>query len=136
MNFEKKTIEVACAIIRHEGKFLVTQRGQKMTMPLLWEFPGGKIESGETPENCIHREIKEELSIAVTLFKRLPNCVHEYDRFTIVLIPFLADFFCGTIQLAEHQSFKWLKTDEFALLDWAPADIKVVQELVQFLENS
>lgn len=136
MDFPKATIEVTCALIRHDEKFLVTQRGPKMKMPFLWEFPGGKIEPGETPENGIIREIKEELAIEIALIHRLPDCKYEYEEFAIVLIPFVANYLSGEMQLTEHQSFKWLKADELNLPDLAPADVAVVKELVHFLENS
>ena len=71
-------IEVSCAIIEAEGLVLVAQRSESMSMPLKWEFPGGKVHAGESPEECLHRELKEELSITVEVVRNLPSASHDY----------------------------------------------------------
>jgi len=123
-------IQVACAVIFKDGKILVTQRGPAMKQPLLWEFPGGKIEPGETAENCIARELLEELNIEVTLNGRLPDCAYTYPDIAINLVPFIAEFKSGIITLHEHMKYMWLSPTELKSLDWAPADIKVVNHIL------
>ena len=95
-------ITVTCAVIVHENKILVTQRGPQMKHPLKWEFPGGKLEHNETPEQCIHREIFEELNIRISLVKQLSTVIHDYGSIKIALIPFLSEFKSGSLTLKEH----------------------------------
>jgi len=125
-------IDVTCAIIIKEDKVLVTQRSEKMNLPLKWEFPGGKIEPNETAIDCINREIKEELNIEVEIFKMLNQKQFDYEMFSIILIPFLSYYLSGDIILSEHKDYKWLKRDELQFIDWAPADILVLEEFLKF----
>lgn len=124
-------IDVTCAIIFHNNRILVTQRSQTMTLPFMWEFPGGKQNKGESEEECILREIKEELNIEIQILGKLTNSVYDYTTFSINLIPFVAQYVKGTIQLAEHHQAKWLTKDELISLDWAPADLPILNELLQ-----
>ncbi|MCW3071218.1 MAG: mismatch repair protein MutT [Bacteroidetes bacterium] len=112
---------------------MVTQRSEKMKLPLKWEFPGGKIEINETAEECLHRELKEELNIEVRILKNLVNKPYNYGEFTINLIPFLSIYESGEITLSEHKAFKWLLKEELAALDWAPADVPIVEELLKLV---
>jgi 8-oxo-dGTP diphosphatase len=123
-----KKIQVACAIIILEEKILVVQRSDTMSLPLKWEFPGGKIESGESDEECIKREIIEELNIKIELISRLTPSRHNYPDFQIELIPFLAKYIDGVIKLAEHKKYLLLKKYELSDLDWAEADIPILNE--------
>ena len=82
-------INVTCAIIVFNGKILVTQRSEKMILPLKWEFPGGKLEENENDIDCVKREIKEELNIEIEVLKQLSNSIYDYGTFKINLIPFL-----------------------------------------------
>lgn len=123
-----QNIAVACAIIMINGKVLVVQRSEKMILPLKWEFPGGKIEKDETEEECIIREIKEELNLEIEISKRLSSSLFDYPNFSIALIPFLARQTGGQIMLNEHSDYKYLENDELLNLDWAEADIPIVKE--------
>lgn len=123
-------IQVTCAIILKDGKILVTQRSESMKLPLKWEFPGGKLEEGENEVDCIIREIKEELNIDIRITKPLTPQVHDYGTFKINLIPFLAEYVSGEIILAEHQAYKMLDQSKLKELDWAEADIEIVNEVV------
>lgn len=125
---------VTCAIIVHNGRVLATQRSATMPLPGKWEFPGGKLHEGESEEECIRREIREELAIDVQVTGRLTPRRHDYDTFTITLIPFLCTYDGGPLHLAEHSQARWLTRDELHHLDWAPADIPIVEELVQSSE--
>lgn len=123
-------IDVTCAIIVEGDKILVTQRSERMSLPLKWEFPGGKIEENETAENCILREIKEELNLEIEIITRLESKKFDYPTFSINLIPFISKYLSGIINLNEHKDYKWLTKEEMKLLDWAPADIPILQEFL------
>jgi len=120
-------IEVACAIILKDTKILVTQRSEKMSLPLKWEFPGGKIENNETAENCIIREIKEELNIDIEIIEKLEASIFYYSNFSINLVPFISNYICGELILAEHKDSNWLSKIDLTSLDWALADIPVLE---------
>lgn len=124
-------IDVTCAIIIDENKILVTQRSEKMSLPLKWEFPGGKIEKNETAEICILREIKEELNLEIEIISRIASKKFDYPSFSINLIPFISKYLSGTINLNEHKDYKWLTKEELILLDWAPADIPILHEFLK-----
>ncbi|MAY21777.1 MAG: DNA mismatch repair protein MutT [Flavobacteriaceae bacterium] len=124
-----KLIKVVCAIININNKILAVQRSQTMNQPLKWEFPGGKIEPGESFEDCIKREIKEELNIEIVLLKRLSTINHDYPNFSIQLIPFQANYLKGNFVLKEHKQYKLLNKEELDSLDWADADLPIVKEL-------
>lgn len=124
-------IDVTCAIIFKGNKVLVTQRSELMSLPLKWEFPGGKIELNETAEYCLHREIKEELNLEISILKRLEPRPFDYANFKINLIPYVAKYVSGDISLAEHKSFKWLEPEQLKSLDWALADIPVLEEFLK-----
>lgn len=127
----KKILDVTCAIIIDGPKVLVTQRSEIMKLPLKWEFPGGKIDSSETPEACIARELMEELNITVEIINRLSNSQYDYDNFTVNLIPFVARLAAGELILREHKAFKWATVEELKFLDWAPADIPVLDNFLK-----
>jgi 8-oxo-dGTP diphosphatase len=124
-------MDVTCAIILRDDKILVTQRSERMNLPLKWEFPGGKIEKCESAENCLLREIAEELNIKIELLYELESKYFDYKAFSINLIPFVSKYLSGEIILAEHKDFKWLTKKELIFLDWAPADILVVKEFLK-----
>ncbi len=123
-------LKVTCAIIQHKGKILVVQRSTTMPLPGKWEFPGGKIELGESEEDCIIREIMEELNIEIDLGERLPSTVHHYPTRSIELIPFMATLRSGNIHLTEHQHHRFLAKAELETLDWAEADLLVVKTIL------
>lgn len=121
-------ILVTCAIIERDGKVLCAQRSETMSLPLKWEFPGGKTKEGETHENGLIREIGEELGVELELLERLPANSHQYSPdVTIRLIPFRSRIRNGNIELAEHAQVVWLTRDELGKLDWAEADIPIVE---------
>jgi 8-oxo-dGTP diphosphatase len=125
-------INVTCAIIVNVRKqVLVTQRSATMPLPLKWEFPGGKIEDGETAEECLIREIKEELSIAIEITRSLSPNDHQYPDKLIRLIPFICRQTGGELALKEHAEYKWLDAKDLLDLDWAEADVGVVEEYLR-----
>ena len=127
-----KSLKVTCAIILHQNKILATQRGPGMKLAGKWEFPGGKVEAGESEEACLQREIFEELNIQISISQRLKSYIHDYGDFQIELIPFLADYVSGELTLREHAKFLWLLPEELKSLDWAAADIPVVEDVLGF----
>lgn len=119
---------MACAIIEQSGKVLAAQRSEIMTLPLKWEFPGGKIEPGETAAGCLARELHEELGIAVILEKALPSVTHDYPDFTVTLYPFICKVSEGNITPHEHSAIAWVEPLRMMELDWAAADLPLIRE--------
>lgn len=121
-----KHIQVACAIIENGGKVLSTQRSESMSLPLKWEFPGGKINDGENPTECLKRELYEELGIDAMIGRPLSPVNHHYPTFSVTLYPFICTIICGEITLHEHAALAWLAPGELHMLDWAEADLPVL----------
>ncbi len=130
---KKNVIKVVCAVIQTNDRILVVQRSESMKLPMKWEFPGGKIETNESEEECIKREISEELNINIHLVKRLTPSLFRYPdaSVTIELIPYLAEYKSGALLLKEHKSHLLLTVEELIHLDWAEADLPIVKELQQ-----
>jgi len=118
--------EVSCAVIVDGDRVLVTQRSEHMPHPLKWEFPGGKLNPGETPEGSIIREIREELGVEISVIQLLPSVRHRYSDSDIKLIPFVCSIKKGEIDLSEHKSYSWVHRSELDQVDWLEADIEVV----------
>lgn len=119
-------IRVTCAIIRNEdNEILVVQRGEYTDHPLKWEFPGGKVNPGESEEECIIREIKEELSIDIVICRQLGNVDYNYGIKHIMLIPFVCDTLDDLPVLSEHLDFRWLSSSHLKEVDFSEADIIV-----------
>lgn len=98
-----------------------------MSLPLKWEFPGGKIDPGESPEECLRRELIEEMGINVSVGKNLTSSTHHYPMFTVTLYPFVCSIESGEIILHEHAAIVWLLPDQLKTLDWAEADLPVIE---------
>jgi 8-oxo-dGTP diphosphatase len=126
-----KTIPVTCAIIIHQEKVLAARRGESMDLPEKWEFPGGKVDEDESPEQCLIREIKEELNMEIEILFELASVQYSYPTKTIQLLPFCANWIGGKIKLLEHSEIRWLGKNELLSLDWAPADVPLVHELFE-----
>ena len=125
-------IEVTCAIIRNEeNEVLVVQRGEKSDHPFKWEFPGGKLKENETAEECIFREIKEELSIDIVICKRMADVEYDYGNKQIKLIPFICDTLDDLPLLSEHMAFKWLNPVDLGKIDFSEADIIVADRYLR-----
>jgi 8-oxo-dGTP diphosphatase len=125
-----KTIPVTCAIIFHQGKVLAAKRSELMDLPGKWEFPGGKIEEGEIPEDCLVREIEEELSVRIKIFGQLLPSDHSYPSGKIIrLMPFVATLESFDFHLLEHVQIAWLEKKALFSVDWAAADLPIVHEL-------
>lgn len=133
---KENAISVTCIILFLNGKVLAAQRSEKMQLPLLWEFPGGKVENGETEEACIVREIREELGIEIETVDKLQVFVHSYSATKVIrLIPFLGFRKSGKINLSEHIQVIWLSRSELEAVDWAPADFPIVGHLERYWDT-
>lgn len=119
-------IEVTAAIICKEGKFLVCQRPKGKNCELLWEFPGGKIEPGETGEQCIVREIQEELGVTLRVLQKLTDVVYEYPDRTVHLHFYIAQIESGELIRKEHNAFAWITKADIPHYQFCPADAKML----------
>jgi len=119
---------VACAIIEQGGKVLATQRSEAMSLPRKWEFPGGKIMDDEAASDCLVRECREELGAEITVVQPLSPTTHHYPAFTVTLYPFRCRIVAGEITLHEHAALVWLSPAELLTLNWAEADLPVIEE--------
>ena len=125
-----KTINVVAAIIVKGTEILATQRGYG-EFEGGWEFPGGKVEQGETPEQAIIREIHEELNARISVREYLTQVEHDYPTFHLSMKCFICTLDDPSFQLLEHHAAKWLDMQHIDTVDWLPADIKVVDALKQ-----
>jgi 8-oxo-dGTP diphosphatase len=118
-------IYVSCAIIEHHGKVLVAKRGNNSSNAGKWEFPGGKIEPGESATQCLHREIMEELSVAITIIDQLPPVLHHYPDKVISLHPFVCTYDGNPFSLTDHEETDWKSIDDLFWLNFSDADVLV-----------
>lgn len=127
-----KKVEVVAAVIFHNNKILCVQRGDNKYnyIAFKYEFPGGKVELGETNETAIKREILEELNLKISIDSKFITVNHQYPDFTLVMHSFICSCNNPEIELSEHVDFKWLDKTELKKLDWAAADIPIVEELI------
>lgn len=123
-----KQIKVVAAIIKNEDKILATKRGYGEFINM-WEFPGGKIEPGETKKQALVREIKEELNIEINVDKFALDIEYQYPNFYLFMSCFMCSIKEGSIELLEHNDGKWITKEELNTLNWLPADIGAVNYL-------
>ena len=123
-----KTIHVVAAIIREGDKIFATQRGYGDWKDY-WEFPGGKMESGETAEAALHREIREELDAEIVIGDKAATVEYDYPGFHLSMECFYATLAGGEPVLNEHEAAKWLRRDELDSVNWLPADLSLISEL-------
>lgn len=123
-----KEIKVVAAIIKNEDKILATKRGYGEFINM-WEFPGGKIESGETKKQALVREIKEELNIEISVDNFALDIEYQYPNFYLFMSCFMCSIKEGSIELLEHNDGKWITKEELNTLNWLPADIDAVNYL-------
>ncbi len=123
-----KTYKVVAAIIKRDNEVLATQRGYG-NYEGWWEFPGGKIEPGETPEQALVREIREELRADITIEKHIIDVSHDYPEFHIDMQCFLCRLVGDELTLVEHEDARWLDAENVKSVKWLPSDIEVVDAL-------
>ncbi|WP_346858779.1 (deoxy)nucleoside triphosphate pyrophosphohydrolase [uncultured Draconibacterium sp.] len=119
-------IQVTCALIVSEGKVLIAQNKEDSDHPFQWEFPGGKLKAGETEEQCICREIKEELELEIRILERLLGVEYDYGIKKIELIPFVCSIESGELKLNDHIKTAWVEMAELGTVDFSAADKKLI----------
>ena len=127
-----KTVRVAAAVIRNGGRIFTTQRGYGEFKDG-WEFPGGKIEPGETPQEALAREIREELNADITVGQLIETVEYDYPNFHLSMDCFWCRLNSQELVLREHEDARWLTADELYSVDWLPADIGIIGKIKQVL---
>jgi len=122
-------IKVTAAILVKDNKIIIAKRGPNDRLANKWEFPGGKVEIAETPEQCLKREMKEEFDIDVSVGEYLGSSIYHYDHISIELMAYRAYWENGRIDLKDHDDFKWVSLEQLAEFDFAPADLVFVEKL-------
>lgn len=123
-----KTIKVVAAVIKRNNKIFVTQRGYGEFKDG-WEFPGGKVEKGETKEEALIREIKEELDTVIKVDSYLDTIEYDYPDFHLSMDCFICSIVEGNLVLKEHEDSKWIKKEEIDTLNWLPADLVIIDKV-------
>ena len=121
--------QVTAAIILKDNKVLIAQRSPHVKLANKWEFPGGKIEPGETPQECLKREIREELDVDIEVLDFFAESMYEYHSGTIKLMAYWCQWISGDFTLNVHSQIAWVNRHELELYDFAPADIPLVDKL-------
>jgi 8-oxo-dGTP diphosphatase len=126
---------IACALVDADGRVLICKRPQGKQLAGLWEFPGGKLENGETPEACLIRELREELGVEVTAACLAPFVFtsHAYDSFHLLMPLYLCRRWDGFVRALEHEALAWVKPDQLAAYPMPPADLPLAAYLRDFL---
>jgi 8-oxo-dGTP diphosphatase len=120
-------IQVTAAIIINSGKVFIAKRKPPGRMPGMWEFPGGKIENGETPEHCLKRELREELGIDAAIGRHVGTSIYEYDFYTVELMAYRTKIITGEIKLRDHADMAWVAPEDLGKYEFAPADVLFVE---------
>ena len=130
-----RTIHVVAAIIQDGERIFATQRGYGDWKDY-WEFPGGKIEPGETPKEALHREILEELETGIVVGEKIATIEYDYPEFHLSMDCFLAKIERGSLVLKEHEAARWLRKDELDSVNWLPADRTIIELIKNRVNNS
>ena len=125
-----KTVEVVAALIANDGKFMICQRPAHKARGLLWEFVGGKVESGETKADALVRECREELDVAISVGEQFADVLHVYPDITVHLTVFKAEITDGTPKLLEHNDLRWISPDEIPGFEFCPADEFILEQII------
>ncbi|QIW19550.1 (deoxy)nucleoside triphosphate pyrophosphohydrolase [Bacillus thuringiensis] len=126
---KKKVSVVGAVIFNEKNEILCALRSPTMSLPNYWEFPGGKVDEGETPQEALVREIKEELSCWITVGEKIEEVEHEYENIVVYLATYKAYIESGVPKALEHAELKWVHVNNLLELKWAPADIPTVELL-------
>lgn len=129
-----KKIEVAAAVIKKEDKIFITKRSYGEFIDM-WEFPGGKVEAGETQEEALIREIKEELELDINNLNYLTTVKYDYPNFHLTMHCFICEICGGKLSLNAHNDVKWVSLEELPHQNWIPADVQVVEEILNKYNN-
>lgn len=127
-----KNIKVVAAIIINKNKVFATQRGYGEFKDG-WEFPGGKIEKGETPEQALEREIQEELETKIQVNEKIDTVEYDYPNFHLSMDSFICNIIEGNLILKEHEAAKWLSKEELYSVNWLPADEELIEKIKKYI---
>ena len=122
--------QVTAAIIRQDGKYLICQRAHDDSLPLMWEFPGGKLEPGETLEQCIIRECQEELGVDIRICGEFGKTSYPYKEWQLVFTFYMAEIAAGLPVTTVHEQIRWVSAAELMEYTFCPADVEIVEKLV------
>lgn len=121
---------VTCAIIENNGKILIARRAKDQKLAGKWEFPGGKVENGESPEECLKRELKEEFGIQGEVGEFITSSEYHYDHISIELLAFHTTYLSGSFTLVDHDKIAWVKPEDLVDYDLAEADVPIAENLI------
>jgi len=124
------TIKVVCGLIYDKGKVLICRRKPEKTLGEFWEFPGGKVEQGESYKDCLKRELHEELGMSVKILKHFKTVHHNYGKFNIELISFVCNFKSCSYEMIDHDMYEWMHPVDLLKWELAPADIPIAEVLI------
>jgi 8-oxo-dGTP diphosphatase len=122
--------KVTCAIIEYKGKILIARRAPDHRLAGKWEFPGGKVKYGETPEECLKRELEEEFGIKVEVGEYISSNRKSFSHISIELMAFQTRYLAGSFILADHDEVKWIKPEELLNYDLTEADVKIARDVM------
>lgn len=132
MALKMKTINVVAAVIFKDGKIFATQRGYGAFKDG-WEFPGGKVEAGESPEDALRREIREELETEIQVGKLIDTIEYDYPDFHLSMKCYACTILSGDLHLVEHEAARWLTAEQLDSVEWLPADITLIPKIARLL---
>ncbi len=123
-------IRVVAAVIERDGRYLITQRRPTAALPLLWEFPGGKVEPGETDEEALAREVRHRLGATIAVHGRMSHVRHEYEKYTVELFLYSGTLSGGELTARNVNDFRWVASEEFETVKFTPADERSMSQLL------
>jgi len=126
------SIRVVAAVVERNGKYLITQRRPEAVLPLLWEFPGGRVEEGEDDQDALRREMKERLGVEIKVGPQLAISVHDYEGYTVTLVVYQADLVSEELKPARVNAFHWVASEDFGNYQFPPADQATMDKLLGF----
>jgi 8-oxo-dGTP diphosphatase len=132
----QRSIRVVAAVIEHEGKYLITQRRENASLPLLWEFPGGRVESGESDAEALLREFRERLGAEVKVGKPVAFRRHDYEGYSVELVLYEATLVSKELQAQRVKDYRWVAVDEFTQYPFPPADRGTLDDFQVFVNSN
>lgn len=130
------SIRVVAAVVERDGKYLITQRRPEAVLPLLWEFPGGRVESGENDEEALRREMKERLDVEIEVGTQLATSVHDYEGYTVTLVVYQATLLSTELRPVRVNAFHWVASEDFGQYQFPPADQATMDKLLGFTSKN
>lgn len=124
------SVRVVAAVIERDGRFLITQRRPEAVLPLLWEFPGGRVEPGESDPDALAREVRERLDVDVEVRERLSTQAHDYDGYSVTLVIYAASLRQGEPRAAHVHDFRWVRSEDFDNYNFPPADQSTMDKML------